>query len=342
MTEYKRIQGKSYMICRTEESCKGYDVFMLQNNRIGGLLPLQTEDTETGQNFWYDIHGRHDLESYIKVHKMDSIFLGRFLMALQHTIQNAGDFLLQEDGISLHPDRIFLDFEEKEICFCYTPFEKTEFTEALRTFMEYFLQHMEHGSQSDVQKCYEIYEYCQKPNVSLEDLLQVFGAETQAGTDVEEDEIEIPIETKSPIEKIQKTKKRLFPKIKRKEEAPFVYEPEEEEREQVCPTVFLGSEIEEILGELRYEGDGAQKNMKILSPVYLIGKEESEADGIICASTVSRLHAKITREEENYYIEDMNSTNGTYKNGRLLNYKEKVLLEKNDVIKFAEEAYRFV
>lgn len=58
--------------------------------------------------------------------------------------------------------------------------------------------------------------------------------------------------------------------------------------------------------------------------------------------TVSRIHAKITKEEDSYYIEDMNSTNGTYCNGELLNYKEKTLLQKNDRIAFAKELYRFV
>lgn len=344
MTEYKRVQGKSYMICSLEECCTGYVLSMLQNNSIYGLLPLQMERTDEGYRLWYDISGKQDLESCAKVHKMDGEFLYRFLTALQQTIQKAGEFLLQEDGILLYPDKIFLDFEEKDIYFCYMPYAEAEFTEALRAFMEYFLQHMEHDRQSDIQKCYEVYEHCQKAHVSLEDLLQLFGKEEEA----EENSIVTPKEIvqeekerKSPVKISWQKKKRIFPQIKKKEEA-FVYEPEESEQEIIHPTVFLGSETKEILGELRYEGNGVQNNLKILSPVYFIGKEENEADGIIQSPTVSRIHARITKEEENYYIEDMNSTNGTYKNGKLLNYKEKVLLEKNDVIKFAEETYRFV
>lgn len=347
MTEYKRIQGRSYMVCKSEDGCDGYERFMLQNNTISGLLPLQIEDTENGQAFWYDITGRHDLESYAKLHKMNSTFLCNFLSALQQTVQKTGEFLLQDDGISLLPGRIFLDFEEQEIRFCYTIFDKIEFTTALRTFMEYFLQHMEHGSQNDVQKCYEIYEYCQSEHVDLEVLLKTFFDmqnydENSENEEMPKDTLMKEEITKSPIDKIQKTKKRLFPKIKRKEETVFVYEPEDAEEEPLHPTVFLGSETEEILGELRYEGDGAQKNIIIHAKEFLIGKEEGEADGLIFTPTVSRIHAKITKEEGVYYIEDMNSTNGTYQNGRQLNYKEKVLLQKNDIIKFAEEAYRFV
>ena len=112
--------------------------------------------------------------------------------------------------------------------------------------------------------------------------------------------------------------------------------------ESINPTVFLGSETNEIIGELRYEGDGNEQNIKINAPVFLIGNHNGEVDGKICDDTVSRIHAKITIEDGCYYMEDMNSTNGTYHNGELLNYMEKVKLEKNDRIVFSKEAYRFV
>ncbi len=78
------------------------------------------------------------------------------------------------------------------------------------------------------------------------------------------------------------------------------------------------------------------------SAMFLIGSQRDEADGIILDDTVSRIHARITREGDGYYLEDMNSTNGTYRNGEALNYKEKVKLEKNDRISFAKQQYRFV
>lgn len=126
------------------------------------------------------------------------------------------------------------------------------------------------------------------------------------------------------------------------EEEQFIFEPQEPEEEVSNPTVFLGSERKEILGELRYEGDGRGRNFKIDVPVFLVGSQDGEANGVIFTSSVSRHHALIYREEENYFIEDLNSTNGTYLNGEALGYKEKVPLSKNDKVRFADEAYRFV
>ena len=69
-------------------------------------------------------------------------------------------------------------------------------------------------------------------------------------------------------------------------------------------------------------------------PVFSIGKKKEEADLVLDSSSVSRIHARIVREKAEAYLEDLNSTNGTFKNGlRLLPY-EKRKLEEGDEIKF--------
>ena len=45
---------------------------------------------------------------------------------------------------------------------------------------------------------------------------------------------------------------------------------------------------------------------------------------------------------QEFYIEDLNSTNGTFVNDEVLAYKEKKLLKSNDIVRFADVKYRFV
>ena len=59
------------------------------------------------------------------------------------------------------------------------------------------------------------------------------------------------------------------------------------------------------------------------------------------SGTVSRLHARINKADDVYYIEDLNSRNGTWVNGKLLHYMEKVSLQHGDVIAFADERFRY-
>lgn len=68
-------------------------------------------------------------------------------------------------------------------------------------------------------------------------------------------------------------------------------------------------------------------------PITTIGKRKEEADIVLEDMSVSRLHARIVKEQEKYYIEDLNSTNGTFKNGLRLQPYERRELDPEDEIK---------
>ena len=65
---------------------------------------------------------------------------------------------------------------------------------------------------------------------------------------------------------------------------------------------------------------------------YTIGKKRGEVDLVLSDPSISRLHARIVKEEDGFYLEDMNSTNGTFKNGLQLQPYEKRKLEEGDEI----------
>lgn len=363
MAEYRRNSGKSYLLFKQDTMIQSYEYQMLKKNKIAGLLSFEITNENGEQQFWYDISGRHSLENWMEIQRLGTAFLRKFITALKGILEQMGEYLLDTDGISLVPAYIFVDAKEENFGFCSMPFAKKTLEESLRSFMEYYLSHMEHGNGEDIQKCYNVYEVCQMEHIRIEEMLEIlyekentefFDREDEIcqsrESEVKKPEIEEKDTDKKNTDKNlteQKKKSRWkFPVMKKKiqteAEFAYVFEPQEYVAESINPTVFLGSETNEIIGELRYEGDGNEQNIKINAPVFLIGNHNGEVDGKICDDTVSRIHAKITIEDGCYYMEDMNSTNGTYHNGELLNYMEKVKLEKNDRIIFSKEAYRFV
>ena len=358
MMGYRRYQGKSYLILSEDAAdADGFEYPMLTGNSIAGLLPFKRMNADCKMQFWYDISGRQSLEDWLKIKKDGSGFLKNFISALAETLERLCEYLLYEDGICLSPDKIFVNAEGDEILFCYRPFQKEPFDAALCGFMEYYLSHMQHGDREEMQKCYDVYEKCQQKNAKLEDLLKILFREPERteeppkkNRDEERTESKFLNKESAGKEILQKLERRKWrrqffftKRWKKKVSAePYVFEPKEYPAKPQSQTVFLGSETEEIIGELKYEGAGAGGNFKLEKQVFLIGSQHGEADGKISDDTVSRMHARITKEEGNYYLEDLNSTNGTYRNGEILTYKEKVKLEKNDKITFAKEAYRFV
>lgn len=85
-----------------------------------------------------------------------------------------------------------------------------------------------------------------------------------------------------------------------------------------------------------------------LATIYLeqeftvVGKMTGAADAVIPVSTVSRIHARIRRRDNEYYLEDLNSRNGTSVNGRMLKNEEEYQLQDEDEVDFAQARYIFV
>ena len=75
---------------------------------------------------------------------------------------------------------------------------------------------------------------------------------------------------------------------------------------------------------------GELATIYINEDLTVIGKLETACDAVISLPTVSRIHAKIRKKEDAYYLTDMNSRNGTAVNGRLLLPDEEYRLEPED------------
>ena len=121
----------------------------------------------------------------------------------------------------------------------------------------------------------------------------------------------------------------------------IAFEPDEEEEMVISnPTVLLNS-FDEIIGKLNYNGRHEEQDFFITKDSFLTGTREDSVDGMLHSKAVSRIHAKIRKQGTEYFIEDLNSKNGTWLNGEVLNYKTSYPLKKNDKICFADEEYVF-
>lgn len=111
--------------------------------------------------------------------------------------------------------------------------------------------------------------------------------------------------------------------------------------EEVFQTVLLNdTKADKSIRYLRAVGaDG--EDIAITYVPYLIGKQEGMVDCVLAGEAISRIHARIDREGEEYRISDLNSTNGTVVNGRVLETNETVLLKTGDEVFIANYPFIF-
>lgn len=110
------------------------------------------------------------------------------------------------------------------------------------------------------------------------------------------------------------------------EESPY-------EEEEYGRTIFVEEKTEDVPQTHKLYTPEGKVLASIERPVLSIGKKKGEVDVVLEDTSVSRIHARITMEKENIYLEDLNSTNGTFKNGLRLQPYEKRRLEEEDEIK---------
>ena len=70
-----------------------------------------------------------------------------------------------------------------------------------------------------------------------------------------------------------------------------------------------------------------------------IGSLPGCADIVLDGKSVSRIHARLEREGDKVMLTDLNSTNGTFKNGLRMEPQETVQIEPGDEVRFGQICY---
>lgn len=76
-------------------------------------------------------------------------------------------------------------------------------------------------------------------------------------------------------------------------------------------------------------------------PAAIIGKQEQSVDVVLPRKTVSRIHARIKRTGNEYYLEDLNSKNGTFLDQVMLEPGRQYRLQDGAEVQFADLFFTF-
>ena len=99
--------------------------------------------------------------------------------------------------------------------------------------------------------------------------------------------------------------------------------------EETLTTVL--NRADEFECELQWQENGSLKKYCVTEDT-IIGSMAERADCCINLPGISRTHAKIIRENNQYYVKDLNSTNGTRVNDVVLASYQLVPINRNDTI----------
>lgn len=363
---YERTIYKSYMkISSVQES--NFDERIILMNRISGVITCEKCYINGNGEYWYDITGKHALDYFCKMSVIGKDFITTLLLSICELLEQMQWNLIEERCLKLEPEMVFVSSMGEEITFVLYPETETKNTfSELTSLMEFLLTKVDHSEKDTVSWIYEIYEFLLGEEYGIADLKKFIQRKRIEDLNVIKENKECVIDFHEEVEEeleetvyeecavrleLNELARKIFEKIrewvgqkrkeKKKEEPLFIVYPEDEELEEkltIHPTVCMTEG--ESRGVLVYEGLEGYSDYEIGKSLCVVGKSH-EAKMRIEKDTISQMHAQIEYHNNMYYIEDMNSTNGTYVNEEMLNYKEKRALHPGDIIQFADVRYRF-
>lgn len=365
---YKRTQRESYMIIQGEYVADDYEERMLRENEISSLLGFYTMQMDGKLQFWHDISGKQSFVDYLDQEEVSVASVELLFRHLIMAFEELQKYLIRESHILLQPETIYIGKQDyMQIYLCYCP-EKKEGGLALEELLSCLIEKVDHKKEKLMQLCYELYEMTLQEETTL---YQLYNRVKEESIEVVDESVSVVMEEKmlepqlpswqeevsgediycqsrwdevkdKVIQKGRKIKELIGSWGKEKETPDtwedFLIESTPSKKE---PTELLYDGKRKCEGKLVYQGVGREKDYDIQGESFRIGHSEQDNDACLESSAVSRHHAKITQEEGVFYIEDLNSTNGTYVNGEPLSYTERRRLESMDKIHFADVYYIF-
>ena len=344
---YKRELDHNYLVLEEEEYQENYQAGMLLKNRILGFLECRMSRFDEGASFYYEITSRQSLRLVLERKRLNQEELLKLLNGMYQAVQSCAEYLLDVDRLLLDPDYIYLDPDEWTMYFCFFPCGRQDFGKnagcSLLELAEYLLDRLDRQDSGAVTLGYEFYRIAGEENPSLGKLLESWQ-ETEGKAEAADAAYAGEPQTLAPPDKKiihydGRGQACLEEDCIREREPQRNFDaasPEWTEGKD-GDTSFL-SKIREPGLFLRSE-NASCPDLRVTKDSFLIGKKKDAVDGWLKVRGISRIHSRISREEDCYYLTDLNSTNGTYLNGGRLEVNEKARLRPGDTVGFADVRY---
>lgn len=173
---YKSDLKKAYLILEGGESQReDYQVTMLQENQIPGLLHTDVRFVDNCMNFQYEVSGYTSLMALHEKAKLSYKEILHIVKELLHTIQNLQNYMLDVNHLLLDPEFIFC--KKDTFAFCYYPVCTEEVQRSFRQLAEYFVREVDYQDEKGAHLAYTLHKETMANHYSIEEILEKFTEE---------------------------------------------------------------------------------------------------------------------------------------------------------------------
>ncbi len=373
-TSFRQVLNSSCMVVESDAALNDFQVKMLENNTIPGLLKFGRETFNGCENFLYDITSRYSFSKTFEAEKITYPVLKSLVVSLKDLADLLAEYLLDFRQLLFLPECIFVNRERNRFYFCYFPEAERNNAAEMKLFFNALLSLIDYDDSRAVTLAFNLNKISQAENFTPADL---WGA-VEKSPPPQEVVSPAPAPLPQPQTAPQKPRQtgffekfkayasgkdfseifddinsgKIIKKIKEftpdpvpdLTQPPFTVINDDIAYAEISLTdtmpINRGDLFTRRLCGLGKIGD---LSVEIKSFPFSIGKSR---DNDLCLedSTVSRIHCRIYEDESSpgcYLLEDLNSLNGTFINEEKLPTYTRQPLKCGDTIRAASCELRF-
>lgn len=365
---YRNEAMHNYMVIETSDiESTNFREKMITENDITGILSTKITKINSDTVFMYDISSMQSLAVLYEKKTYSASDIDNILESLYRTVKNMEPYFLDVNNLIVDKDLIFMNMENGNISFSYNPYFSKPITKQLEELSRYLMDKVDYSSKEATYKVFMLNQKVLGEGFVIDNLASLFEEKSAKEENknifyeevAQEDDLNDDV-THINIKDDYKEKKTLsgfLTDIKNK----FTYK-KVKEQAVVCET----KTVYKAIGEQNYVSNNeedmymgqtvllSETKTNVISfkpdkPYFdefeleqnsiVIGKMEEKVDVVIKDPSVSRIHAKCEREGDRFFIEDLNTTNGTYlDNKRMVPYKMEEIFD-GSRIRFGQVGY---
>lgn len=149
-----------------------YQIQMLRQNEIQGILSVEGCEIEGKSRYTYEISGCTSMQKLYEKNGIKKEELKEFIMVLLDTMERIQRYMLEPNNLILQPECIFR--KNGEWYFCYLPRETSKMKDAFHQLSEYFVRSVDYKDTDSILLAYELHKASFQEHYSLRQVIEEY------------------------------------------------------------------------------------------------------------------------------------------------------------------------
>lgn len=149
-----------------------YQIQMLRQNEIEGILSVEGCEIEGKSRYTYEISGCTSMQKIYEKNGIKKEELKEFIKVLLDTIEQIQRYMLEPNNLVLQPECIFR--KNGKWHFCYLPGETSKMKDAFHQLSEYFVRSVDYKDTDSILLAYELHKASFQEHYSLRQVIEEY------------------------------------------------------------------------------------------------------------------------------------------------------------------------